>query len=609
MPLLHRADAPPKTAPADPPVLAVRLTASESDEMPVSFRIAMEGCVTLEITWPEALRRKELAATGTITVNAADWYLSKNVLSTKWKSAMTMTSKSMLIWPGTLPESDPKHSAASILQEKPLALRLGLLRSGKSGRDGFYIIGANYQSEALNDASVQFDPDDMTAVTLLPTTGSHGALMRQVLLRTSGDQQHEHTILLERTIGPCIPPLEQPGAAMPTLRDSFNKAFAAAKEAGDVPLMAARLMKTTRRRSDKSAGGRRAESSSAYDTDASTAAHDTAKGKYHHHLDYFWFKDSVPQRYREIFSSSISMRTAYHYGQHIKTWISHCTAENRDPLSPSIAHLVDYLAFRAQAQPVSTLKLALAAIRKFFEANLVDTLVLDSPSIKALLVGLTNRPRQSRAKTHRLAMNRSGLTLAGHTLHSQEWPERDKTAIWSLFLVAYYASARIGDLVSSHANIASCKALRWADVSLSDSGAELYLRQPKCSVGNKGHSLFLIQNPETKFCPVHFLAKLKSESSEGPVYALASGKFVTIALVNKILKQTSQLAGLPDGIAYSAHSFRAAMPTAIAQNQSTFSAAEVRAAGRWRSDAADRYVRCQKGIAESIATRAYSLNL
>merc|ERR1712105_17407 len=121
MPLLHRADAPPKTAPADPPVLAVRLTASESDEIPVSFRIALEGCVTLEITWPEALRRKELATTGTITVNAADWYLSKNVLSTKWKSAMTMTSKGMLIWPGTLPESDPKHSAASILQEKPLA--------------------------------------------------------------------------------------------------------------------------------------------------------------------------------------------------------------------------------------------------------------------------------------------------------------------------------------------------------------------------------------------------------------------------------------------------------------------------------------------------------
>ena len=76
----------------------------------------------------------------------------------------------------------------------------------------------------------------------------------------------------------------------------------------------------------------------------------------------------------------------------------------------------------------------------------------------------------------------------------------------------------------------------------------------------------MLRNPETKFCPVHFLTKLKSESSEGLVYALSSGKFVTISLANKILKQTSQLVGLPEGTAYSAHSFRAAMPTAIAQN-------------------------------------------
>ena len=57
-----------------------------------------------------------------------------------------------------------------------------------------------------------------------------------------------------------------------------------------------------------------------------------------------------------------------------------------------------------------------------------------------------------------------------------------------------------------------------------------------------------------KFCTVLFLSKLRAVSSEGPVYTLSSGKFVTIALVNKILKQTSQLAGLPDGTAYFAHS-------------------------------------------------------
>ena len=111
------------------------------------------------------------------------------------------------------------------------------------------------------------------------------------------------------------------------------------------------------------------------------------------------------------------------------------------------------------------------------------------------------------------------------------------------------------------------------------------------------------------FCPVSFLAQLKKDAAPGPVFVLASGKFVTIPLVNKILKQTSLLADVPAGAAYSAHSFRAALPTAIALHQSAFSPAEVRAAGRWRSGAVDRYVRCQQTAAESIAARVYSLNL
>ena len=166
---------------------------------------------------------------------------------------------------------------------------------------------------------------------------------------------------------------------------------------------------------------------------------------------------------RAAFPTSI----AYHYGGHVRAWLSHCTTESRDPLAPSIADLIEFLTGKAQAQPVSTLKTLISAIRKFFNANLVNDKILDSPPIKALLVGLANRPRQSRVKTHRLAMNKAGLTLAGHVLHSQEWPERDKSTIWSLFLVTYYAFARVGDLVSSHANSASSKTLRWAAVTLS----------------------------------------------------------------------------------------------------------------------------------------------
>ena len=134
----------------------------------------MEGKVTLNFTWPEALRRKELAATATITVSACDWMMSRNNLVTKWKSAAAMASKDALVWKGVLPDQDPPVSIVGILQERPLALRIALLRSGKSGKEGFYVVGCNYRSEALND-SVRPDSDDLTAVVRLPTSPSFTA--------------------------------------------------------------------------------------------------------------------------------------------------------------------------------------------------------------------------------------------------------------------------------------------------------------------------------------------------------------------------------------------------------------------------------------------------
>ena len=147
--------------------------------------------------------------------------------------------------------------------------------------------------------------------------------------------------------------------------------------------------------------------------------------------------------------------------------------------------------------------------------------------------------------------------------------------MWTLFLVAYFTSSRIGDLVSDYAGRVSPKVLFWRDITFTDTGATIFLQSPKSSINNKGHSLFLIRNPETGFCPVSFLTNLASNSPLGPVFRLMSGKLVTISLVNKILKITSQLAGVPEGAGFSAHSFRAAMPTAIALNQATFSSAEV----------------------------------
>ena len=74
--LLHCAPPPPKSATTDSSVLAVQLlvlAGDDSRDIPISFRLAMEGTVTLTITWPESLQRKELATGATIHVQFAYW--------------------------------------------------------------------------------------------------------------------------------------------------------------------------------------------------------------------------------------------------------------------------------------------------------------------------------------------------------------------------------------------------------------------------------------------------------------------------------------------------------------------------------------------------------
>ena len=600
--------------------------------VPFAFRLHARGALVLEVDWPEALQSPDLAASVQIHVTGQDWAFSRNTAATRWKCAGSMASNSAIIAElapnegrKTGAESTSPRTVTGVLRAQPLALRIGLLKTGKAGKEGFFLMGCLYPSQKLNAGTVAVDPDDITVIARVPALATKAdAIIRMPPSATrhgapgfTTEEEQEHLTLLERTLRACTPLADQPGAIMTPLHIEFNSQLEIAVKDGTVRLVhkSGRRTSSTSRHSTSRQSRREASTRTAgsgADTDGSSAPPDASiPGKYVHSLPSRWFIRDVPVQFRQLYSSSISRTTAAHYTTQVDAWISFCSAQTLNPLSPSVEKLVEYLSIRSAHAPLSSIKLSISAIRKFIIANLADSSVLNAPPIRALVSGLANMPRSSgpRLHTHRLAMNRPALSLAGHVLQLQDWPDRDKTTLWALFLISYFASARVGDLVSNRANHASSKTLCWADVSITGPRATIFVRSPKVSVNNAGHSFFLLRNPDVNFCPVSFLAQLKENAAPGPVFVLASGKLVTIPLVNKILKQTSLLADVPAGAAYSAHSFRAALPTAIALHQSAFSPAEVRAAGRWRSGAVDRYVRCQRTAAESIAARVYSLNL
>ena len=186
------------------------------------------------------------------------------------------------------------------------------------------------------------------------------------------------------------------------------------------------VQKTRRSRPDRSTSssrsGRPSAAANQYDTDASVAASEVSinPGKYHHVLQQFWFQTSSSEKFREIFAQSISSATAKHYDSHVKSWLNYCASGNLQPLSTSISQLTDYIAARSDSLPLSSIRMAVSAIRKFYSANLIDSLIFDSDSIKALLTGIANKPCKIPSRAHRLAMCRASLALAGHTLHLQK---------------------------------------------------------------------------------------------------------------------------------------------------------------------------------------------
>ena len=175
-------------------MLAVRVQIILDDiarDQPFSFRLALDGIVTLSVTWPTLLQHDELPTGATIALDAADWVFSRNVLHTKWKSASALASRGALAihTPAAGPAPDEViGTTVAALKTRPMAVRMAILRSGKSGRESLYIVGANYSSDVLNAGTTGYDPDDLSMIARVPTLP---ALVRLVPSKLPDDEQDE----------------------------------------------------------------------------------------------------------------------------------------------------------------------------------------------------------------------------------------------------------------------------------------------------------------------------------------------------------------------------------------------------------------------------------
>jgi hypothetical protein len=191
------------------------------------------------------------------------------------------------------------------------------------------------------------------------------------------------------------------------------------------------------------------------------------------------------------------------------------------------------------------------------------------------------------------------LRLLGHRIASTSWSELTKQVVWSACTLAFFSSARLGELLSyttyTHDPTAD---LTWADIVFNS--PDSLLVRLKCTMSGdlNGEFLDVFVFPGFNCCPVAGIQQLKRLQKEAgcfspdlPVFRFATGKNLTPGHFNNILSQLLVDICVPGQDTISCHSFRAGIPSTLALFPDLANCDDIQGWGRWHSECFNRYTR------------------
>ena len=201
----------------------------------------------------------------------------------------------------------------------------------------------------------------------------------------------------------------------------------------------------------------------------------------------------------------------------------------------------------------------------------------------------------------RRVMTVSLLRYLGHKLATSDWDKATKQSLWAASLVAFFGAARMGELLAEAENWSDpTSTLTWSCVKYR-AKLDSFLLHIKLAKMRTTEGEFIYLFPFKKIsglCPVNALKKQKAlQQSLGkgkpvdPVFTNPSGVFITREIFNKALRTL-----LGDVVDFkkntiSCHSFRAGLPSLIAQFPELMSLEDIKNWGRWSGEAYARYTR------------------
>jgi len=199
----------------------------------------------------------------------------------------------------------------------------------------------------------------------------------------------------------------------------------------------------------------------------------------------------------------------------------------------------------------------------------------------------------------KISVNPPMMRILCHKLADCNWTEYSKQVVWSCFLLAFFTSCRMGEIVSSEeSSFDQRTALTWQNIEFLDdnSGAVVFLPFTKTKKFN-GDFLDIFHFKIPTFCPVTNLIRLKKMqkdlgifSTNEPVFKFKSGLLLTKSKVNELLASFLNCTGKEGKV--TAHSFRSSIPTMISEKHSISNEkGRAKLWGRWSSETYKLYTK------------------
>ena len=258
------------------------------------------------------------------------------------------------------------------------------------------------------------------------------------------------------------------------------------------------------------------------------------------------------------------------------------------PLGPNCIPLfISYLSFRKLA--FSTITSYLAAISYVHKLR-----GFPDPTKSFLIQKLLTALSRQRSADVRLPVTRPVLHELIRSLSFTNSSAFQRSLFAAMFIVAFYGLFRIGELATKSTHLAS-SVVQFSNLTfLSRNGvkhsAKITISTYKHNANNRPFDILLAREDSQPFCPVTGLlqyCKLRGDRP-GPLFCHADNSPLSVHQFNSELQRCLTYCGL-DTSRYKSHSFRIGGACHAADNG--YSDAQIRALGRWKSDAFKVYLR------------------